>query len=137
MKKILPIFLMIFSVVLLASCNLLFNLKDSDPKPTEEALATMKFAQVLAACSGEEKGTDVTAGFKNSELIQLYLAGSEYIDTTTLDLYYQNGDVRYYYYDPSSFSAKPENILYYEILTGTTVSRHHSSEKKRNNFYYS
>ena len=121
MKKIIPFFLLILLAVFFVSCD--FNLESDGPAPSEDALATMKFAQVLSSVvRAKTEGTDTTSRFNNSDLIQLFLAGSGYTDTTTLELYYQNGDVRYYYYNPSSFSAKPENILYYEITYGTSIT---------------
>ena len=122
MKKIIPFFLLILLAVFFVSCD--FNLESDGPAPSEDALATMKFAQVLSTTTGLEEGSDATDGLKNSELIQLFLAEVGHIDTSTLELYYQNGDDRYYYYNPSSFSAKPENILYYEITSRTNLDKY-------------
>ena len=128
MKRIIPFLLFFIVISLFVGCSLDFDSEDLGPTPSEETLATMRFAQVLAT-STRADGSDTTDNFKNSDLIQLFLAGLEYIDTTTLDFYYLNNDVKYYFYGSSLASAKPENVLYYEINYGTSVSRY-SSEKE-------
>lgn len=128
MKKFIPFFFILIFVTLFVGCNLNYTAEDQGPAPSEEALATMRFAQVLAT-STKTDGANTTARFKNSDLIQLFLAGLECTDTTTLDFYYVNNDVKYYFYNPSSYSAKPENVLYYEIAYGTSVSEYRSEKE--------
>ena len=90
----------------------------------EEVLAAMRFAEVIAPMKGSEKGDATTAGFKNADLMKLFLAGSHGVDPETLNFRYPNAGVYYELYVPGESLNVPENILYYEISSDTTAKRY-------------
>ncbi len=91
---------------------------------TEEVLSVMRFAEILASMSGFEKGDGTTSGFKNTDLIKLFLAGSNGVDPETLNFRYPNNGTYYELYIPGESLNVPENILYYEITRETKAGRY-------------
>lgn len=91
----------------------------------QRVLGAMTFASVLSGAKGNAKGDGTTARFHNIDLIELFLSASNKIDESSLDLYYDNGGVHYYYYVPGSYTAVPENLLYCEVIeSGTSVDKY-------------
>ncbi len=95
----------------------------------EEALSVMRFAEVLSSCAANESGDGTTAGFRNSDLIKLFLAASKGVDKTTLNFRYFK-DQYYDLYIRGENLTLPDKILYYEIVDTTEFD---TSAKK---FYY-
>ncbi len=84
----------------------------------EEALSVMRFAEVLSSCAANESGDETTAGFKNSDLVKLFLAASKGVDKTTLNFRYPK-DIYYDLYIPGENLNVPDKVLYYEIVDTT------------------
>jgi hypothetical protein len=93
-----------------------------------KVLGAMKFAEVLSHCTGNETGDGTTDGFKNTDLIELFLAASNMVDSTTFDYYYDYGSERCYYYRPGSYIKTPEHVIYAN-LGSTSVKRYNYSSE--------
>lgn len=105
-------------------------IKDTTPVTTGDVLSTMKFALSLSACTEYSTGDDTTSGFRNSDLIKIFLSSSrESINTGNLNLRYLNDGVSYELYIPGENLNVPEHLLYYEIVDTT------SSETDAKRFY--
>lgn len=94
-----------------------------------KVLGAMKFAEVLAGCTGNAEGTGTTSGFNDSDIIELFFAGNSRIESSTLNYYYEgsNKDI-YYYYTPGSYVKEPDSVLYARIVD-FTVGRYTYVEK--------
>ncbi len=90
----------------------------------EDALSVMRFAEVLASSTGNESGDGTTAGFRNEDLIKLFLAGSHDVDKSTMNFHYPNAGIYYDLYISGENLYVPENILYYEITDATDAKRY-------------
>ncbi len=98
------------------------------PKEESKVLGAMKFAEVLSQCTGNETGDVTTDGFKNTDLIELFLAASNMVDSTTFDYYYDYGSERCYYYRPGSYIKTPEHVIYAKLINASVDKYTYISE---------